>query len=76
MLRNDVAHLCETWQSNTSGTAQASTELSPLFQDSAMVLDLQDWIRQSYSLLKLLALSELQICTGNHTKNCVSLLKH
>lgn len=42
MLRNDVAHLCETWQSNTSGTAQASTELSPLFQDSAMVLDLQD----------------------------------
>lgn len=28
------------------------------------------------SLLKLLALSELQICTGNHTKNCVSLLKH
>lgn len=48
MLRNDVAHLCETWQSNTSGTAQASTELSPLFQDSAMVLGLQDWIRQSY----------------------------
>lgn len=53
MLRNDVAHLCETWQSNTSGTAQASTELSPLFQDSAMVLDLQDWIRQSYFPFKI-----------------------
>lgn len=53
MLRNDVAHLCETWQSNTSGTAQASTELSPLFQDSAMVLDLQNWIRQSYFPFKI-----------------------
>lgn len=48
-----MAHLCETWQSNTSGTAQASTELSPLFQDSAMVLYLQDWIKQSYFPFKI-----------------------